>query len=503
VNNRLISLMIFAPMIGALLQAFLPKETENRGLGRWIALGSSLVGSICAVALSFWLQSQGTDTQIGVSYPWVGSYAITYDVSIDGLNVLLVLLVAAIFPILIAAEWDRKQGSRGMHGLLLVLQTAFFGTLCAQDLFIQFFFFAMSSLPFYFLIGIWGGQNRERAASHTIVASSIGNAFIFAALILVYYSVDPHSFSLHELAGSKLSAKMFDLGGIEFSVGPVAFMLIGIGLALRTPIWPFHGWFIEVAKEAPASVFVALCAVSVPVATYIFVKLCYTLFPETLGEYVRWIQVVGLVNLLVCGISAVAQKDLRRLMAFLCLSEVGLIFLGVGSLSSIGIVGASYQQLVLGLGLAGFGLFTGIIENRVGHDRFADAEGKRVLGGLVSQAPTISLLSGVLMASLLGFPGLGGFVGHAMIVIGSYAIHPVVVILVGVAMLLGVYYLFNMYKLIFLGTAETNTVFADLNLRERAYLAPLILGLLLFGLYPKPFIEMVRPTVLTLLSTVK
>jgi NADH-quinone oxidoreductase subunit M len=495
--------MIFAPMIGALLQAFLPKESGSRGIGRWVALGSGLVGSLCAILLSFSLQAQGPDAQIGVSYPWVGSYAITYDVSIDGLNVLLVLLVALIFPILIAAEWDRKQGARGMHGLLLVLQTAFFGALCAQDMFVQFFFWTMSTLPFYFLIGIWGGQNRERAASHTIVANSIGSAFIFAALILVYYSVDPHSFSFHELVGSKLSAKMFDLGGLEFSVGPVAFVLISIGLALRTPIWPFHGWFIEVAQEAPPSVFVALCAVSVPVATYIFVKLCYTLFPETLGEYVRWIQLVGLVNLLVCGITAVAQKDLRRLMAFLCLSEVGLIFLGVGSLNSIGIVGAAYQQLVLGMGLAGFGLFTGIIETRVGHDRFADADGKRVLGGLVSRAPTISLLSGVLMASLLGFPGLGGFVGHAMIVIGSYAIHPVVVLFVGAALLLGIYCLFNMYKLVFLGTGEPDAVFADLNLRERAYLAPVILGLLLFGLYPKPFIEMVRPAVLTLLSTIK
>ena len=515
-NNRLISVMIFAPLIGAFLQAFMPRsssassgvgESGDTHFGKWIALGSSLVGSLCAVAISIALAAQGPDASIGVSHPWVGSYAITYDVSVDGLNVLLVLLVAIIFPILVAAEWNQKFGRRGMHGLLLVLQTALFGTLCAQDIFVLFFFWALSALPFYFLIGIWGGKNRERAASHAIVVNSIGNALLFAALILVYYSVDPHSFSLKELAGVKLGTKILDIGGFEFSVGPAAFLLTSLGLALRAPIWPFHGWFIEVAKEAPASVFVALCGVSVPVAAYVFVKLCYPLFPDTLGESVRWLQIIGILNLLVCGISALAQTELRTLIAFFCLSEIGLILLGVASLSSVGIVGATYQELVLGLGLAGFGLFTGIIEDRLGHDRFVDLDGKRVLGGLVWQAPAISMFSGILMGSLLGFPGLGGFVGRSMLVIGSYSIHPVFVVLISAALLLGVYCLFNMYKLVFLGTAEegphSGSVFADLSLRERSYLVPLILALLLTGLYPKPFVEMVRPAVLTLLSMVK
>src|SRR6185437_5130435 len=279
------------------------------------------------------------------------------------------------------------------------------------------------------------------------------------------------SFSLRDLAGTKLLGKTLDLGSFEFSVAPVAFILISVGLALRAPIWPFHGWFTESAKEAPASVFVAFCGVSVPVATYVFVKLCYTLFPETMGGSVRWIQIIGLLNLLVCGVSALAQRELRMLMAFLCLSEVGLILLGVGSLSSAGIVGASYQELVLGLGLVGFGLFTGILEERLGHDRFVDADGKRTVGGLISRAPAISMFSGVFVASLLGFPGLGGFVGQSMLVIGSYSISPAVVLLIGVALLLSVYCLFNMYKLVFFGNGagvegSGGAAFADLNLRE-------------------------------------
>jgi NADH-quinone oxidoreductase subunit M len=417
----------------------------------------------------------------------------------------LVLLVAIVFPILIAAEWNQKTARRGMHGLLLVLQTAFFGTLCSQDIFLQFFFWALSALPFYFLIGIWGGEGRESAASHSMVATAMGNAFLFAALILVYYSADPHTFSLHDLAGGKLSAKTLEVAGLEFSVAPVAFGLVSLGLALRAPIWPFHGWFTHVAKEAPASVFVALCAISVPVATYVFVKLCYSLFPETVVSATRLIDAIGILNLLICGLCAVAQRDLKLLIAFLCLSEVGLMLLGVGSLNAAGIVGVSYQQLVMGLGLAGFGLFAGIVHERVGHSTFLDAQGKRVLGGVSNQAPAASLFAGVLMASLLGFPGLGGFVSESLLVIGSYSIHPAIVIVIGVALLLAVYYLFNMYKAVFLGVpAQGNAAaFTDLSLRERSFLLPLAMALLVFGLYPKPFIEMVRPAVLTLLSVVK
>lgn len=501
--------MIFAPLLGALLQALLPQSKTQGGEGasaRWIALGSSLIGSIVAFALSFGLQGQGPDASIGVSHPWVGSYAITYDVAIDGLNVLLVLLVALVFPILIAAEWNQKVGRRGMQGLLLVLQTAFFGALCAQDIFVQFFFWAMSSLPFYFLIGIWGGPGRERAASHGIAATSLGNAFLFAALVLIYYSVDPHSFSLHDLAGAKLSGKNLEIGGFELSIAPVAFALVSLGLALRAPVWPFHGWFTEAAKEAPATVFVALAGVSAPVATYIFVKLCYTLFPETLADSARWIEGFAVINLLVFGISAVAQKRLRLLMAFFCLGEIGMILLGVGSLSSAGIVGATYQQMVLGIGLTGFGLLIGIIEERLGHDSFSDLEGKRVIGGLVTQAPAVSLFGGVLIASLLGFPGLGGFVGHSMLVVGSYSVHPAIVLFIGAALLMGVYYLFNMYKLVFLGTpsqSDGQAGFKDLSHRERLYLVPLAMALLFCGLYPKPLIEVVRPAVLTILSMVK
>jgi NADH-quinone oxidoreductase subunit M len=506
--HHLITLMVFLPLVGALLQAFIssaPGKEDGIAGSRWAALITSLASSICALVLVLSMQAGVPELQATETFSWVGSYAISYDMGVDGLNALLVLLVAIIFPILISYEWNQKVGVRGMHGLFLVLQTAFLGAVCAQDIFLMFFFWALSALPFYFLIGIWGGEKRESAAFRYVVSASLGNALLFAALVLIYYAIDPHGFSLRELAGGKLSGKTFEMLGAEIPVAAVAFGLTCAGLALRAPIWPLHGWFTQVAEEAPPTVFVALSAVTVPVATYIFIRLCYSLFPETMVGSARAIVIVGIVNLLLGGICAVAQKRLNLLLAFVCMSEMGFILVGIGSLNSAGVVGAVYQQLVLGLGLAGFGLFSGLIIERVGHSTFLPGDqGDLPFGGIARRAPSVALVAGVVVASLLGFPGFGGFVGHALLTIGSYSVHPIVVLVIGAALLLATYYLFTMYRHVFLGKEGASVAtFTDLSLRERAYLLPLVAALLVFGLYPKPLLDLVRPTVLTLLSTVK
>ncbi len=498
-NHHLISLTLFFPLIGALFQVFFSSPRS-----RWIALAASLAASVSAMVLVASMQLQTADLQATEVFSWVGSYAISYDMAVDGLNALLVLLIAILFPVLIAAEWNQKIGVRGMHGLLLILQTALFGAVCAQDLFLQFFFWGLSALPLYFLVGIWGGEKREKAAFKTMIAASLGDALIFTALILIYYSLDPHSFSLRELSGGKLSGKIFNFLGYELPVSGVSFSLMSAGLALRAPIWPLHGWFTEVSQEAPSSVFVALSAGIVPVAMYIFVRYCYVLFPETLNSSYQFIVGVGIINLVMGGLCAVAQKGLRRLLAFICLSEVGLVLMGIGSLNPVGVVGAVYQQLIIGLGLAGFGLFSGVISERTGHSLFVSDNGESLLGGIATRAPMVAVVAGIVVASLLGFPGFGGFVGHALIIIGSFSIHPLTVIISGAALLLASYYLFTMYRFIFLGQASPKTQqFQDLTLRERAYMLPVVVGLLFFGLYPKPLIELIRPTVLTVLSTVR
>ena len=503
-SNHLISWIIVLPVLGALIQSVLPNARSDFGYARWTALGSSTLAGLLGIALVSSMSAGTSDPQAFESWPWVGAYSISYQVGIDGLNVVGVILASVLFPALIAAEWKQSSGQRGMNGLFLLLQASIFGTYLAQDLFLQFFFWAMTAIPFYFLIGIWGGEHRETAAFRTTVSASLGNAFVFLALILVFYSVDPHTFSLAELSGGKLTQDKLSLLGIEIPIAACAFALVSAGVMLRMPIWPLHGWFTAAAEEAPPSALVALAGAVVPASVYLFIRLAYSLFPDMLHDASQWIVIIGVVNLVMGGLSAVSQSSLRGLMAFLCLGQVGLTLLGVGSLNSAGLVGAVYQTLTFGLGIAGFGLLAGMMIERTGQAEFLNEKGQRVFGGIALKAPMVALIAGVLISSLLGIPGVGGFVGQALVMVGTYSVHPATVLVIAGSFVIGAYCLMMVYRWIFLGKAATDVRdFPDLTWRERACLLPIVGGLLVLGVYPKPLLELVRPTVLTLLSTVR
>ena len=498
-SNALISLVVFVPLLGALLQAFFATP-----ISRWIAITSSLGASLLVLGLMAALPLPLAAPSLEVAQTWVGAYAVGYELALDGLNALPLILVAILFPVLIAAEWQRPEGPRGLHGLILCLQTATLGVLCAHDLFLQFFFLGLTTLPFYFMIAIWGGSGRESAASHYMTSAALSSSFLFFTLVLIYYAVDPHTFSLRELVGGKIEGKSFWILGYELSVSTTTFCLLGAGLALRAPIWPIHGWFTETADEAPHTVFVAMSAGVVPVVLYVLLRDAYALFPEIVRRAAPLIAGIGVVNILMGVICAGAQTTLSGLTAFICVTEVGMILVGIGSLSPLGIVGAVYHQLIVGLGLAGLGLCAGIIRERTTLGGFVDERGSSLVGGVALQAPQLTVVAGIIVASLLGFPGLAGFVGHALVLIGSFALHPILVVVAGFAFLLASSSLFRMYRCVFLGVSSMpHGSFVDLTPRERAYFLPIVGGLIFFGLYPKPLFEVVRPIVLTILSCVR
>jgi NADH-quinone oxidoreductase subunit M len=518
--QNLISLMLALPLVGAILQSVLGSRGEQtkymgtnartldpRGsdYARWIAIASSSASAICGAVLMSAMKPGVSAPQLAESHPWVGSYAISYQLALDGLNTPVVLLVSIVFPLLIAAEWDRKQGRKGIHGLLLLLQTALLGAVCAQDLFLLFFFWSMSAFPFYFLIGIWGGNERESAAFRSFVTASLGNALFFGALLLVYYSNEPHSFSLSEISKAGLNEVGFDILGKRVPTSDLAFSLAAVGLMLRTPIWPFHGWFTRVSVQAPAAVLVAMMIVAIPVATSIFIRLSMVLFSETFSAATPWVVGVGVVNLVIGGLCAVSQRALRPLLAYVAMGELGVLLMGVGSSSSAGMVGAVYQQLVLGLAFAGMGLLIGVIVERTRVETF-DRTGQNdpaSLGGVAQTAPIAALVAAVATASILGIPGLGGFVSHSLLMIGGYAVHPSAVLAAAGALLLSSYTLLRMYRNVFLGQATAATAtFADLLPRERLLLLPLVIALVFFGLYPKPMVDLIRPTILEMLRAV-
>jgi len=499
--DHIISWMIALPFIGALIQIFL----SPRSLARWSALLTSLASSAFAFVLVFRMNPSTPGFQAKESAPWIGSFTISYDVGMDGLSLLPIVLIGLVFPLLIVAEWNQKKGVRGIQGLLLLLQTAFFGIVCSRDLFLLFFFWTLSAVPFYFLLSIWGDKEREKVAFRYMITSAFGNALFFIGIILIYFSMNPQTFSMaQDLIGDKLAVSEYRIFNGSVSGPALAYLLLLAGLALRIPIWPAHGWFSLMATQVPTSVAVAFCGVFVPVGIYVFTRISFTLFPGALFDYSQIIMILGVVNAVAGSLCAISQRELRLFIAYLCIAQVGFILMGVASLDGAGLIGAIFQGMTVGLGLTGLGLFSGLLKDRTGGSVFLSKKGLPEVGGLAHPAPLMALLTGVIFASILGIPGLGGFIGQSFIMMGGFSHHPEAVLIMGGSILILTYGLFSVYRNIFLGSGTSvDKESTDLSWRERMYFFPIVAALLLLGVYPNPLLALVKPTALTLLSIVK
>ncbi len=436
------------------------------------------------------------DLRIHEEMTWISAFSVRYSVGLDGLNVLPAVLIAFIFPVLLFSENKGEKGLTGIHELMLVLQSSLFGVLFSQDLFLMFFFWVFSSLPFIFFVGIWGGEKKEEAVSVATVYSSLGNAFFLAALVLIYhYSFEVHSFSFKELSENELRTKTLEIFGRGFNVSNLSFLLLCLGLALRGPLWPTHRWFLKAAEQSPPSVLVALSSASFPVLIFIFVKVAYLVFPKTFYEFSSLIVLLGALNVFWGTVNCLLQKDMRHLFAYLCSMEVGFILMGSSSFNSMAVIGAFYQLVSIGVALAGLGLILGVFLKR-------DASFHE-LGGLMQRAPRLLFVFAVVLCSIVGFPGFGSFVGHGLVVVGSFSVYPWIVLLMCGALIFAMYFLFSLFKKIFLGNLSTaGSGFVDLSRSEGVYFFSIVATLLFLGVFPKPFLDLIKPAVYLFLPKV-
>lgn len=497
--------MIALPIFGAIAAAVLPIRNERfDSLAAWLAITASTLSSVCGFIAVAAMDKMNSEPQLFEEHAWLGAYAIGYEVAIDGFSAISVLLISIVFPLIMIAHWHLSKDRRGIHALYLILQGSFFGMVCSQNLFLMFFFFALTLLPFYFLMSIWGNEEREAAAFRYLVTGALGNAAIFIGLVAIYYGVEPHTLSIKDLLGGRLGAVDYEFFGKGITVSRVAFVFFCLGLCLRVPVWPFHGWFSAFALQAPPAVLVILGGVFIPSVMNLFQRILFSLFPGEVLEFSRTILILGAINFVLGAIGTAAQKNLKSLLSYLTLSQVGIFLIGLGSLDSAGVVGSVFQQFAAGLAYAGFALFAGVIHNRVKHTEYLDEDNEPTLGGAANSAPFLALIAGILVCALIGLPGAGGFVGQSLIAMGSYTIHhwAIVTIVLGIVFL--TFTGFAVFKHIFLGAARGGTQkIQDLTGIEKIYLIPIVVGVLFLGVYPKPVLDLIRPTVLTYLSAVR
>lgn len=492
-KSGIITAIVLAPWVGVLAQVLLG-QSQGR-IAAVAALFSSLTASILSLVAVVLLALKGPGASLGQNVEWISSYAVHYHVEISGLNVVSVLLIAFVFPLLIAAEWDQKRGRPGHHALLLILQSSVTVMAVAQDLFLVAFASALVLLPQYFLVTIWGGPGRERAGYRAFVFGVIGQTLLTALVVLVGHVTQLQTFSIPELSGGLLDNQRVGLFGRDLSVGNVSMVLMTAFLLFRLPIWPLQGWFSELLEEAPLTTGVFVSGVLTAVTGWMVFGMAYRLFPELIVKFAPFWVLVGLLGMVFGAIGAAGRGGIRSLFANLGLAHTGLILVGVGSMNSAGMVGSALHALASGISLAAFGLLARCLEQRRSQGPLG-AEGLPAVSAIA--LPAFGTLAAAVLLMVAGAPGLATFSSEMLLLMGSFELGSWVTLVV-IGSILGIMtVLFGFFRNIFL--AEKSEVL-DLALREKAVLVPLVLVAVFLGVYPKLLLEVVRPALLTLLST--
>jgi len=323
-----------------------------------------------------------------------------------------------------------------------------------------------------------------------------GVMFILCSVLLVYFSSRDHSFSfIRSISNEYSTLKVFRM---EIGFSDLAFILFCVGFSLLIPIWPLHQWFLSLIQSSHRSLFVVFCGAVVPVFMVTFIRSLLIVFPDQIQESSILLLLVGGVNLVVGAMLLVKQRDLKSFIVYSFLGYIGLFVLSVGSLSELSIVGVVYYLCICGLAYSLLALFTSAFIERVSSSAvFLN----RRFGGIIQEAPFLGMVVAVSLMTLVGIPGLGGFVAQTFILMGGYSVNPIIVCVILMSLLLIIYGLFGMYKSVFFGTGEDKTSFFNqMNLIEKVCFVPFVLTIVFLGIFPQPLLNLIQPTVSSIMA---
>ncbi len=486
-----LTLVTFAPLVGVAILLLL--RDEQRDAIRWTALATSLVTFAISLVMLIQFRAIEPGLQLAVRAPWIGTgaFRVDYFLAVDGLSIWLVLLTTFLVPVAIGAAWGAiTERVRAFMVWFLLLEVGMVGAFLAMDLLLFYIFFEFTLLPMIFLIGQWGGERRVYAALKFFLFTFAGSIFMLIAIL--WLGVTAHTFAYPEL--QQINFANAEVAGIA----PWLFAAFAIAFAIKVPVWPLHTWLPDAHVEAPTPGSVILAGVLLKLGTYGFLRFNLGLFPEVAAQVAPLFGVLGVIGILYGAITAFAQSDAKKLVAYSSVSHLGFVMLGLFALNDLGIQGAILQMVNHGLSTGALFVLVGFIYERR-HTRELNQ-----FGGLWKVMPIYAALSLVVFFSSAGLPGLNGFVGEFTILLGSWgsAIGGVIFsqVLTAFAMggvILAAVYMLWLFRRMFQGevTVAANKGLSDLSPREIAVLVPLLIFIVLIGVYPKPFFDLMAPSV--------
>ncbi|MEA4909927.1 MAG: NADH-quinone oxidoreductase subunit M [Chloroflexi bacterium] len=488
-----LTLVTLSPLLGVLVIAFLGEQ--HKKAIRWTALLSSLL----TFALSLWVLAQFDRSvaglQMEVNQPWLafGQTAVAFHLGIDGLSLLMLLLTTLLTPIALLSTWSAvEERVKGFMVFFLLLEVAMVGVFLAQDLVLFFIFWEFTLVPMYFLIGIWGGERRIYAAVKFFLFTMAGSMLMLLAIL--YLGLQTGTFSVPDLVAGR---------GAFAAAQTWLFLAFAVAFAIKVPMWPLHTWLPDAHVEAPTAGSVILAGVLLKMGAYGFLRFNLPLFPQAAVQFAPWMAGLAVIGILYGAAVSYVQKDVKKLVAYSSVSHLGFVMLGIFALNPQGVAGGILQMVNHGLSTGALFLIVGMLYERR-HTRDLAA-----FGGLWKVLPVMGTLALVVTLSSMGLPGLNGFVGEFTILLGAFGSQVLgsawFAGLATLGVILAAVYLLHMFERVFLGpvTQTENQRLAEITPREIVTLAPLLILILWIGIYPKPFLALLDPTVTQIVALVQ
>jgi NADH-quinone oxidoreductase subunit M len=477
----MLTALILLPVVAAVVVAVIPSKREEIHLPLGIAL------SMLPLALAgylFWVFEPLPGYQHTVNAVWYDPWGISWSLGIDGISLPMVVLTALLVPIALGASTSITKRTKEFVVFVLLLEAGMLGAFLALDLFLFFVFFEAILIPMYFIIGIWGGERRIYASIKFFIYTALGSALMLAAIIGLAFSYSSE-FGSTSFALADLMEVTLDAGTERWF-----FAAFALAFAIKVPLFPLHTWLPDAHVEAPTAGSVLLAAVLLKLGTYGLLRFNLALFPEASVDAVPIMATVAVVGIIYGAVVAIVQPDLKKLVAYSSVSHLGFIVLGTFALTSGGLQGAVIQNVNHGLTTGALFLLVGMLYDRRHTKAIAD------FGGLQKVMPLYAGFFLFMIFASIGLPGLNGFVGEFLVLVGSYASLPVFAIIASFGVVLAAIYLLWAYERVFTGVPDKkeNLALQDLSTREIGLLAPLAILVLVIGLFPSILLDKIGPS---------